>query len=81
MKDLKIIKIKSFIQEVIDKLTAMLNYNLQQLCGPRYRELKVRNPEKYSFEPKKLLDRITSIYLNLSPYDKFAEAIANDEVN
>jgi len=65
--------------EVVDKLTAMLNFNLQQLCGPRYQELKVKNPEKYNFEPKKLLDRLTGIYLNLSPYDKFAEAVANDE--
>lgn len=59
----------------------MLNFNLQQLCGPRCKDLTVKNPEKYNFEPKKLLDLITSIYLHLSPYDRFAEAIANDEVN
>jgi ubiquitin conjugation factor E4 B len=57
----------------------MLNFNLQQLCGPRYKDLSVKNREKYNFEPKKLLDLLTGIYLHLSPYDRFAEAIANDE--
>jgi ubiquitin conjugation factor E4 B len=58
----------------------MLNFNLVQLCGNRCVNLKVKNPREYNFEPKKLLDLITSIYLNLAPYDRFAEAIANDEV-
>ena len=71
-----------FLQrELIDRLAAMLNFNLQQLCGPRCKDLMVRNREKYNFEPKKLLDLLTGIYLNLSPYDRFAEAIANDEVS
>ena len=58
----------------------MLNFNLVQLCGNRCVNLKVKNPREYNFEPKKLLDLITSIYLNLAPFDRFAEAIANDEV-
>ena len=70
-----------FLQrELIDRLAAMLNFNLQQLCGPQYKDLSVKNREKYNFEPKKLLDLLTGIYLNLSPYSRFAEAIANDEV-
>ena len=41
---------------------------------------QVRNPEKYGFEPKKLLDKITDIYVHLhSP--EFAEAVAADEVH
>jgi ubiquitin conjugation factor E4 B len=66
-------------QELADRLAAMLNYNLQQLCGPKCNSLKVRNPEKYNWEPKKLLDNLTDIYLHLD-CDKFAQAIANDEV-
>lgn len=58
----------------------MLNFNLYQLCGPRCVNLKVKNPKDYNFEPKKLLDLLTSIYLNLSAYDRFAEGLANDEV-
>jgi ubiquitin conjugation factor E4 B len=67
-------------KELIDRLAAMLNFNLSQLCGQRCINLKVKNPKDYNFEPKKLLELLVSIYLNLSSYDRFAEAIANDEV-
>ncbi|XP_061422264.1 ubiquitin conjugation factor E4 B isoform X4 [Lethenteron reissneri] len=64
--------------ELSDRLAAMLNFNLQQLCGPKCRDLKVESPEKYGFEPRRLLDQLTDIYLHLdSP--EFAHAIANDE--
>lgn len=66
-------------QELGPRLAAMLNYNLQQLCGPKCRDLKVENPEKYGFEPKKLLDQLTDIYLQLD-CARFAKAIADDQV-
>lgn len=59
-------------------MAAMLNFNLQQLCGPKCRDLKVENPEKYGFEPKKLLDQLTDIYLQLD-CARFAKAIADDQ--
>lgn len=68
-----------FIQELGPRLAAMLNFNLQQLCGPKCRDLKVENPEKYGFEPKKLLDQLTDIYLQLD-CARFAKAIADDQV-
>lgn len=68
-----------FLQELGPRLAAMLNYNLQQLCGPKCRDLKVENPEKYGFEPKKLLDQLTDIYLQLD-CARFAKAIADDQV-
>lgn len=61
-------------------MAAMLNFNLQQLCGPKCRDLKVENPEKYGFEPKKLLDQLTDIYLQLD-CARFAKAIADDQVS
>jgi len=67
------------IPELADRLAAMLNYNLQQLCGPTCNNLKVRTPEKYGWEPKKLLDQMTGIYLHLGRSPLFATAIANDE--
>ena len=57
----------------------MLNFNLQQLCGPKCKDLKVKNPERYGWEPKKLLNRLTDIYLHLD-CPEFARAIADDEV-
>jgi len=56
----------------------MLNFNLQQLCGPKCKDLKVKNPEKYGFDPKKLLQQLTNLYLHLN-YPEFHQAIANDE--
>ncbi|KAK9882976.1 hypothetical protein WA026_001192 [Henosepilachna vigintioctopunctata] len=64
--------------ELVDRLASMLNFNLQQLCGPKCKNLKVRNPEKYGWEPRRLLSQIVDIYLHLD-CDKFASALAGDE--
>ncbi|XP_054160549.1 ubiquitin conjugation factor E4 B-like [Oppia nitens] len=64
--------------ELVDRLAAMLNSNLQQLCGPKCNALKVTNPEKYGWDPKHLLNQLTDIYIHLN-CDKFAQAIASDE--
>lgn len=52
--------------ELVDRIAAMLNYFLVALAGPKCRELKVQNPEKYNFNPRLLLQEITGVYLNLS---------------
>lgn len=64
--------------ELRDRLAAMLNHNLKQLCGPKCRNLKVENPEKFGFNPKTLLNRITNIYLHLDSAE-FVAALAADE--
>ncbi|CAG2164009.1 unnamed protein product [Oppiella nova] len=64
--------------ELVDRLAAMLNSNLQQLCGPKCNALKVANPEKYGWDPKHLLNQLTDIYIHLN-CDQFAQAIASDE--
>ncbi|CAG0888897.1 unnamed protein product [Darwinula stevensoni] len=64
--------------ELVDRLAAMLNCNLQQLCGPKCKNLRVKNPDKYGWEPRKLLDQLTDIYLHLDS-DAFVRALANDE--
>lgn len=65
------------VNEIVDRLAAMLDYNLVQLVGPKCTDLKVANPEKYHFEPRKLLSEIIDVYLNLNS-DKFVEAVARD---
>ncbi|KAK9507640.1 hypothetical protein O3M35_007452 [Rhynocoris fuscipes] len=64
--------------ELVERLSAMLNFNLQQLCGPKCKNLKVNNPEKYGWEPRRLLGQLVDIYLHLD-CDEFASAIAADE--
>ena len=64
--------------ELVDRLSAMLNFNLQQLCGPKCKNLKVRTPEKYGWEPRRVLSQLVDIYLHLNS-DEFASALAGDE--
>ena len=79
--------------EIIDRLAAMLDYNLVQLVGPKCTELKVtwyrlflfshilaqvKNPEKYHFQPKTLLGEIVDIFLNLGKRSEFVQAVGRD---
>ncbi|KAJ2158357.1 Ubiquitin conjugation factor E4, partial [Coemansia sp. RSA 552] len=52
--------------EVVGRLAAMLNYNLEQLAGPKCANLKVQDMQaKYSFNPRVLLSELTSVYVHL----------------
>ncbi|KAL2314721.1 Ubiquitin conjugation factor E4 [Schizosaccharomyces pombe] len=64
--------------EIVDRLAAMLNYNLQALCGPKCSNLKVEDPTKYHFNAKTLLSIIFDVYLNLCNEPAFVEAVAHD---
>ena len=64
--------------EIVDRLAAMLDYNLQVLVGPRYQELKVREPEKLKFNPRELLSDVIQVFLNLSDQPQFIQAVAGD---
>ncbi|KAJ7644172.1 ubiquitin elongating factor core-domain-containing protein [Roridomyces roridus] len=64
--------------EIVDRLAAMLDYNLHALVGPKYRDLEVRDREKLKFDPKALLSDILQVFLNLSDQEAFIKAVAND---
>ncbi|KAL8293009.1 hypothetical protein RQP46_000703 [Phenoliferia psychrophenolica] len=64
--------------EIVDRLAAMLDMNLNMLAGPRCQDLKVREPEKYKFRPKELLADVLQIFLQLGPHLEFQEAVAKD---
>jgi ubiquitin conjugation factor E4 B len=64
--------------EIIDRLAAMLDYNLLALVGPKCQELKVRNPEKYKFSPRELLGELVQVLVNLSEEPRFVRAVAGD---
>nr|CAB3267463.1 ubiquitin conjugation factor E4 B [Phallusia mammillata] len=74
----KLIQAPFLRPELGDRLAAMLNINLQQLCGPKCKDLKVRNPEKYGFEPKKWLETLTDVYLHLDG-PEFINYVASDQ--
>ncbi|KAG6909123.1 hypothetical protein DXG01_001875 [Tephrocybe rancida] len=64
--------------EIVDKLAAMLDYNLVALAGPKYQELKVQDAEKLKFKPRELLTDILQVFLNLRDRPEFIRAVAND---
>ena len=64
--------------EIVDKLAAMLDYNLEALVGPKCSELIVRDAEKLKFHPKVLLADILQVFLNLSDQPEFIKAVAGD---
>ena len=66
------------VPEIVDRLAAMLDYNLDALAGPRCSTIAVKDREKYRFDPKKLLSDILQIYLNLADLEEFVRAVAND---
>ena len=66
------------IPELVDRLACMLDYNLESLVGPKCGELKVENPEQYSFNPKDLLKAVATTYINLSGQEEFIHAVSRD---
>jgi len=64
--------------EIVDRLAAMLTYNLDALVGPRCQDLKVKNPEKYRFNPRELLGEILQVFINLSDQGAFVRAVAGE---
>lgn len=64
--------------EIVDRLAGMLDYNLASLVGPKCRELKVKNPKKYSFDAKSLLRSLCTVYTNLADQPEFISAVAKD---
>jgi len=64
--------------EIVDRLAAMLDYNLDALVGPKCQDLKVREPDKLKFNPKALLGDILQVFLNLSDQGDFVKAVAGD---
>eukprot|EP00011_Vannellida_sp_DIVA3-517-6-12_P012934 CAMPEP_0114624314 /NCGR_PEP_ID=MMETSP0168-20121206/10704_1 /TAXON_ID=95228 ORGANISM="Vannella sp., Strain DIVA3 517/6/12" /NCGR_SAMPLE_ID=MMETSP0168 /ASSEMBLY_ACC=CAM_ASM_000044 /LENGTH=1097 /DNA_ID=CAMNT_0001835587 /DNA_START=53 /DNA_END=3343 /DNA_ORIENTATION=- len=63
--------------ELVERIANFLNYYLSLLAGPKCRELKVENKEKYHFAPKTLLGEIVDIYVHLN-CASFRDACAND---
>jgi ubiquitin conjugation factor E4 B len=64
--------------EIVNKLAAMLDYNLDAIVGPRCADLRVKDPAKYHFDLRVLLQEILQIYLNLAGEEEFIRAVAGD---
>ncbi|KAI3422238.1 Ubiquitin elongating factor core [Globodera pallida] len=62
-----------------ERVAAMLNHNLVQLCGPKCAQLKVHDAiSRFEWDPRTLTQQIVMVYINLGS-TMFAEQIAQDE--
>jgi len=66
------------LPEMVSRLAEMIDYYLQQLCGPRCQDLVVRNREKYNWDPRQLLTKIIGVYIHFQHEQPFLEAVARD---
>ncbi|EMC97218.1 hypothetical protein BAUCODRAFT_68628 [Baudoinia panamericana UAMH 10762] len=64
--------------EIVGRLAAMLDYNLETMVGSKRKNLVVDNPQEYKFDPKALLGDIVTVFLNLSAKPNFIHAIVHD---
>ena len=64
---------------LVNRISQMLNHFLQQLVGPKCSNLKVRDPERYHFYPKRLLLEIASTIVHFCHIPEFVVAIVKDE--
>ncbi|KAK9840736.1 hypothetical protein WJX81_001139 [Elliptochloris bilobata] len=68
-------------QEMAPRIASTLNYFLLHLTGPERRKLKIKDPERYGWQPKTVLAQIAAIYVNLAHGDasgRLAAAVAAD---
>lgn len=66
------------LPELVDRLAAMLDYNLEAMVGPKASNLKVSDPLKYDFSPKEMLQSLCQIYFYLSKESEFVKAVSRD---
>eukprot|EP01125_Pyxidicula_operculata_P001041 TRINITY_DN1092_c0_g1_i5.p1 TRINITY_DN1092_c0_g1~~TRINITY_DN1092_c0_g1_i5.p1 ORF type:complete len:1002 (+),score=201.44 TRINITY_DN1092_c0_g1_i5:636-3641(+) len=64
--------------DMIQKLVSMLLYFFGRLCGPQMKQLKVKEPQKYGFNPKELLGKIASIATAFSNELLFVSFMSKD---
>ncbi|KAK1048827.1 Ubiquitin conjugation factor E4 [Friedmanniomyces endolithicus] len=64
--------------EVVTRLAAMLDYNLDIMVGDKRTNLRIENAAEYEFDPKALLQDIIKVFLNLRDKPNFISAIVHD---
>uniref|UniRef100_A0A7S0Q3G5 RING-type E3 ubiquitin transferase n=1 Tax=Coccolithus braarudii TaxID=221442 RepID=A0A7S0Q3G5_9EUKA len=67
------------LPELAGRIASMLNYFLVQLVGANSKQLKVKNPEKYLFNPAKLLLTVCTVIIHFAPLPEFGQAVVKDD--
>ena len=66
-------------EELGEKFATALNYCLDQLTSEKGLKIKVKNPERFYFEPKSLLVNIVTMYGNMMELEAFQTNVVNDD--
>jgi len=67
------------LPELVERIASMLNHFLVKLVGDKNKDLKVKNPEKYHFDPVKLLNFVAKIITHFAPLPEFGQAVVRDD--
>ena len=65
--------------DFVSRFATTLTYYINKLVGPSVNELKVKNQDRYHFQPRVLLKEMITIFLHLSSSTAFLEKVAMDE--
>jgi ubiquitin conjugation factor E4 B len=66
--------------DFVERTATAITFYIDQLVGPEVNNLKVKNKEKYCFEPRTLLREIVGIFINLGRHsENFLRCVAMDE--
>lgn len=69
-----------FISEELGKKFAeATNFCLDQLCSEKGLRFKIKNPERFYFEPKELLANLIQMYVNMGGLHEFHVNVVSDE--
>lgn len=72
--------VEPFVSDVmVERIATIITYYIDKLIGSTVQDLKVKNKDKYSFQPRILLSEIIQIFIHLSVSDEFLHKIAADE--
>ncbi|XP_076046927.1 ubiquitination factor E4A [Oratosquilla oratoria] len=63
---------------LVDRVAAMLNHFLAHLVGKKQKQLKVKDMEKYEFQPREMVSNICTIYSHLYHEEAFCRAVCAD---
>jgi len=67
------------LPELVERIASMLNHFLVKLVGDKNKDLKVKNPEKYHFDPVKLVRFVASIITHFADLPEFGQAVVRDD--
>ena len=64
--------------ELGEKFAQAINFCLDQLTTQKGLKFKIKNPERFYFEPKELLINLVTMYANMAHLEKFRENVVLD---